>query len=119
MRLIVTDRQIDNTSFDEVIMPISEFNDICSHPYIASANFDEVVVDVEDRVKLGHLRPVLSITKVIPRITDIISTHTISILSELYPEHAAKMRYTFMRNKDGIRELIDKMCEDYHWSDFY
>lgn len=119
MRLIVTDRQIENISFDTVVMSIGEFNDICSHPYIASANFDEVVVDLDDKVKLGHLRPVMGITKVIPRVMDTISTHTVSVLSEIYPEYAAKMRYTFMRDKEGIRTLINEMCEEYHWSEFY
>lgn len=119
MRLIVTDRDINNVSFDTVVMSIGEFNDICSHPYIATANFDEVVVDLDDKVKLGHLRPVMSITKVIPRVLSEITTHTVSVLSELYPEYAAKMRYTFIRDKEGIKDLIDKMCEEYHWSEFY
>lgn len=119
MRLIVTDRQIDNVSFDAVVMSIGEFNDICTHPYIASSNFDEVVVDLDDKVKLGHLRPVMSITKVIPYVMDTITTHTISILSEIYPDYAAKMRYTFMRDKDGIKALINEMCEKFRWSEFY
>lgn len=119
MRLIVTDEQNDNVTFDTVVMSIGEFNDICSHPYIASSNFDEVVIDLADNVKLGHVRPVMSITRVIPKIPNQISSHTISILSEIYPEKAAELRYTFIRDKEKVADIISQMCIDYHWKDFY
>ena len=119
MRLIVTDEQKDNVSFDTVVMSIGEFNDICSHPYIASSNFDEIVIDLTDKVRLGHVKPIMAITRVIPRIPDVISSHTVSVLSEIYPEKAAELRYTFIRNKEGVKDIIDKMSTDYHWRDFY
>lgn len=119
MRLIVTDNPSDNVTFDVVTMSIGEFNDICSHPYIATANFDEVVIDVTDKVKLGHVRPVMSITRVIPKIPDEITSHTISVLSEIYPEKAAELRYTFIRNRDGVKDIIDEMCKAGHWKEFY
>lgn len=119
MRLIVTDNPGDSISFDVVTMSIGEFNDICSQPYIASSKFDEVVIDLTDKVKLGHVRPVMGITKVIPKIPEEITAHTISVLSELYPERSAELRYTFIRDKKGIKTLLDKMCEMYHWNEFY
>lgn len=114
MRLYITDTIDDEISFDVVRMTTSEFNEIRNHPYIASMRFDEVVVDITPKIKLGYLIPLMKVTRVIPKINEI-DSHTIAVLSELCREHSAELRFTFIRDKDKCRELIEKIKEEYRW----
>lgn len=119
MRLYVTDEIKKELSFDAVTMTIREFNDIHNHPFIASSKFDEVVVDINSDVKIGYLEPLIKTTKVIPRIVGDITSHTISLLSEIYRDRSAELRFTFIRDKAGIVTLINQMKADYGWERFY
>ena len=119
MRLYVTDEIKEDLSFDSVVMTSSEFNCIKAHPFIVSSRFDEIVIDITEKVQLGYIKQVMSVTKVIPKIIGEITSHTVSVLCELYKDRAAEMRYTFIRDKDGFIELINKMKTDYCWEQFY
>lgn len=119
MRLIVTDDANQDLSFDTVVMPASEFNNICSHPYIASAGFDAIVVDLRCNVKLGFLSKVASITIVIPKVIGDLNAYSVSILTELYRERSAELRYTYMKDKQKFAEIVSAMEEEFHWKDFY
>lgn len=119
MRLYVTDDIKDDVSFDVVIMTSSEFNCIKSHPFIISNRFDEIVIDITNSIQLGYIKHVMSVTKVIPRIIGEITSHTVSILCEIYKDRAAELRYTFIRDREGFTELVNEMRDEYCWEQFY
>ena len=119
MRLIVTDDSNMELGFDTVIMSSSEFNNICSHPYIASSHFDAVVVDLSCKIRLGYLSQVAGITLVVPKVTRELNGNSVSILSELYQERAAELRINFMRDKAKFFEIVTGMEEQYRWKDYY
>lgn len=119
MRLLITDEVRNEISFDTVVMTSIEFNSIHSHPFIASSKFDEVIVDLNDKVNIGYLQPLLRTTKVIPRVVGEITSHSVSLLCELYKDRAAEIRFTFIKDKEAFKKLIDDMKVQYQWEQFY
>ena len=120
MKLRVTNTdKAEDMSLDTVIMPISEFCDIHSHPYLASAGFDFIVVDLDAEIKPGYLRALLGKYLVIPRIVGDVTQDTVRLLTELYPEYAAKIRYTFIREKGNIGDVITELRNKFEWNKYY
>ena len=119
MRLIISDTKQDEVSFDVITMSTTEFNDVRYHPFIVSSNFDEAVIELTDKVKVGHVRPLMSIMKVIPKVVEELTPHTISILCELYPDMSAKLRYTYIRDREELNRVVELMKKDYKWEEFY
>lgn len=109
----------EDMSLDTVIMPISEFCDIHSHPYLASAGFDYIVVDLDPNIFPGYLRALLGKYVVIPRIVSEVTQDTVRLLTELYPEYAARIRYTFIREKGNIGVVIDELRKKFEWDKYY
>lgn len=119
MRLLVTDEPKDDLGFDVIQMSTAEFNDKRCHLFIASHDFDAIVIELSDKLQLNRIKPVMGTTCIIPKIPAELTSHTISILCEIYPEMAAKLRYTFIRDKNGIAKLLEDMKTQFHWDDFY
>lgn len=119
MRLYITDEQKEDLSFDIITMTTSEFNSIKNHPFISSSKFDEVVIELNENIQLGFIRPLMATTRIIPKIVGDITPHIISILCELYKERAAEIRYTYIRNKDTFGEYLEKMKKEFCWEQFY
>lgn len=119
MKLYVTDNVIDNVTIDVVVMSQSEFNSIKSQPFIASSKFDEVVVELTDKTDIDIIRNLMRVTKVIPKVPEEITSHIVTILTELYKERAAELRFTFMRDKNQFKEIVNKMKSEYCWEQFY
>ncbi len=116
MRLIVTETNEEHP-IDVVTATPHEFNGIALHLYMLSNNFDEVIVELSDWIQLGKIRPLMSHTRVIPKIPEKVTSHTISLLTEMYPEKAAELRYTFMRDPSHIKEKIDEIGKTLNWAD--
>lgn len=119
MRLLITDEVRNEVSFDTVIMTSIEFNNIHSHPFIASSKFDQVIIDLNDRINVEYLLPLIKTTVVVPRVVGEVSPHAVSILCEIYKDEAAKIRITYIRDKEAFKQLIDDMCKKYKWEEFY
>lgn len=120
MKLRVTNTDIvDNTTLDTVIMPISEFCDLQAHPYLATAGFDYIVIDLDDKIPPGYLRCLIGKYRVIPRIVNKVTTDTARQLAELYPESAAKVRFSFIRNKGDISDVLKELSEKFKWNEYY
>ena len=118
MRLVVSEKG-DDVSFDTIVVSPIEFNNITCHLYILSNDFDEVIVELSDKVSLGKMKPLMQRTKVIPKIVDHVNSHTISLLCELYPERSAELRYALIRNPESIDDKIRLMGEELGWTQFY
>lgn len=119
MRLLVANTPVEDASFDLMQMTVGEFNNPACHLFILSHDFNEVIVELSDDVHLGMLKPLMSRTKVIPKIDGEITSHIISLLCELYPEKSAAMRYAFIRNREDLVALVGQMREEGKWEEFY
>lgn len=119
MRLIVTDTPIDNLSIDMITMGTLEFNTIETQPFIASSKFDEVVIDVTDSTNINIVKNLMRVTRVIPRFRVELTPHMVTVLTELYKERAAEIRFTYMKDKDKFKTLLESMKQQYCWEQFY
>lgn len=119
MRLIVTERQDMDVSFDTVVISPAEFNCPKCHLYIISNEFDDVVVELSDKVSLGKIRPLMSRVRVTPKVPEQVNSHTISLLCEMYPDKSAELRYTMIREPGKISSVIESMGRELHWSEHY
>lgn len=119
MKLYITDKQIESMTFDTMVMSVSEFNDIHSHPFIASSRFDVVVVDLDSNIKLEYLNYLLTNTKVIPKYTGELNSYIISVLSAIYKDKAAELRFSFIRNRESCIEVINKIKAEFEWEMYY
>jgi hypothetical protein len=119
MRLIITDEIKEELSFDTIMMTSLEFNDIHNHPYIASSNFDVILIDLRCKINLAYLRPLMKTTKVVPFIVGDITSNGVSILSELCKDRSAELRIYYMRDKSMFNKLIEDMKSEYCWNEFY
>lgn len=115
MRLLVTDVMSADNSFDVVSMSAAEFNTPQAHLFILSNAYDEIVVTLSDKVNLGVLPKLMTRHKVVPKVEGDISPHTISLLCEVVPDKSAELRYTFMRNREGTKDVIDRIARDMGW----
>lgn len=120
MKLRVTNNgKMEDISLDTVVMPISEFCDIHSHPYIATTEFDYILVDLSTEIKAGVLRAVIGKHVIIPVMPEQIDSTIVGQLAELYPEYAAKLRFTFVRNKGDISDIVNELSEKFRWNKYY
>lgn len=119
MKLYITDKQVDNMTFDTMIMSVNEFNDIHAHPFIASSKFDVIVVDLDCNIKLEYLNYLLANNKVIPKYTNELNSYIISALSAIYKDKAAELRYSFIRDREACLRVINNLKNEFEWELYY
>lgn len=119
MRLYVSDVPVEDINIGTITMTQNEFNCIKSQPFIASSKFDVVVIEVTDTTDINIIKHLRNVTRVIPKLPEDITSHMVAVLSELYKERAAEIRFTYMRNKEDFVALVNKMKEEYCWEQFY
>ena len=118
MNLIVTDSQRE-ISFNEIVMSINEFAFIGNHPYIATAGFDTIVVDLDKRIPPGFLKTIVGKIQIIPRIVNEIDTDTIRQLGEIYRDKDAILKMNWFKGREAIQKIIDQMKEENGWESYY
>ena len=109
----------DSVNLNEIVMSIEEFADIRNHPYISTQRFDSIVVDLEKNIPLGYLLAVSKTTRVIPRIVTECNTDVVRLLAELYPDRAAEIRYSYIRDKERLSIIIEELKKSYDWESYY
>lgn len=119
MRLLITDEVINEVSFDTEVMTSVEFNNIRSHPFIASSRFDAVVIDLKAKVQWAYIQQLLKSCLVIPKFTNDITSNGVTILCELYKDRAAELRINFIKNKDEFYRIVNDMKLQYDWERYY
>ena len=117
MILRITDNVESDVSLEEVRMSIDEFADIANHPFIASSNFDAIVIDLDKRIPFGYCKAIVGATRIIPKYNEI-NSDSIRLLSECFPEYAAPLRSSFIRDKAKLEIILSEMCSKYSWDEF-
>lgn len=118
MNLFVTDVKRD-VSFNEITMSIAEFCFIGNHPYIATAGFDNLIIDLDDRIPPGFLKAVVGKFNIIPKITGDITTDTVRLLGEIYREKDLELKKSWFKGKDAVKQLVKELEEQYKWCSYY
>ena len=119
MKLIVTDNGKFIPDLEYAVMPVAEFNRISNHPFIASSNFECIILDLNSQLEIKYIQAVVANNIVIPLLGDTIDSRVIGMLSEIYKDRAAELRYTFIRDRANINNFINEMRKQYRWDDFY
>lgn len=101
----------------EMCLTPKEFSDKAYHPFIATTEFDKVIVELSSDIPAGYLSQlVTSKNKVIPIINEL-NQATVYRLCEILPDKAAKIRYTYMRDRSNLEALINELAETYNWKE--
>ena len=117
MILRVTDKADTDISLETIVMTVDEFSDIANHPFIATNNFDALVLDLDKRIPFGFCKAIVGKVRIIPKFTEV-NTDTIRLLSECFPDYAALLRTSFMRDKEKLTFVLTEMRTKYLWDDF-
>lgn len=116
MRLIVTSNNTLEESFDTVLMSPIEFNYLQTHPYIATAGFAEVQLDLSETLEPAFVSVLVKHVAIRPIYKDFnLSPNAILVLSYLYPDKAAALRMYSMRDKEKLVTLLQELSETYQW----
>lgn len=116
MKLIVTSNNTLEESFDTVLMSPIEFNYLQAHPYIATAGFAEVQLDLTERLEPAFVSRLSKQVVIRPIYKDFdLTPNAILVLSYLYPDKAAALRMYSMRDKDKLVALLTELSETYQW----
>lgn len=116
MKLIVTTNEYLLESLDTVIMSPIEFNYLQAHPYIATAGFTEVQIDLTERLEPMFISKLSTKVVIKPIYKDFnVSPNAILVLSYLYPDKAAALRMYSMRDKNKLAELLQELADKYQW----
>lgn len=119
MKLYITDKPVENLTFDTMVMSVNEFNDIHAHPFIASSKFDVVVIDLDSKVKIEYLGHLCGNVKVIPKYTGELTSYIVTALSTIYRDKAAALRFSFLRDKTECIKLIETIRQEFEWDMYY
>lgn len=119
MKLYITDKPIENLTFDTMVMSVNEFNDIHTHPFIASSKFDLVVIDLDSKVTIEYLNHLCGIVKIIPKYTGEVTSYIVTALSTIYKDKAAALRFSFLRDKNECLKLIENIRQEFDWDIYY
>ena len=119
MKLLITDKQVDSMTLDTVLMSVNEFNDIHTHPFIASSKFDAVVLDLDSKINLEYLSYLVNNTKVIPMYKSELNSYIISVLSIIYRDKSANLRFSFIRDRSACEKYIEKLRQEFEWDLYY
>lgn len=116
MILIVSDDSNVDSSLDTIVMPASDFNQLATHPYIATAGFDYIYLDLRCALNELYVQQLVKACCVIPMYKDFeLSLNAINVLSYIYREQAAALRFYHVKDKAKFSELLQKLSETYKW----
>lgn len=117
MKLVITTDEGLDDNFDTVIMSPVEFNSLYAHPYIATSGFDEVQIDLTDKIEAAYLSYVSKVTLIRPIYHNFdLSMNAITALSYLYPDKKIALRHYAMTNdKEKLNALLQELADTYEW----
>lgn len=116
MKLIVTSNETLEESFDTVLMNPVEFNYLQAHPYIATAGFSEVQLDLTETLEPAFVSILVKHIAIRPIYKDFnLTPNAILVLSYLYPNKAAALRMYSMRDKEKLLTLLQELSVTYQW----
>lgn len=116
MKLIVTSNDTLEESFDTVLMSPIEFNYLQAHPYIATAGFNEVQLDLSERIEPAYVSHLMKKVLIRPIYKDFnLTPNAVLVLSYLYPDKAAALRIYSMTDKNKLVELLNELAAKYQW----
>lgn len=119
MKLHVTNDINADDTIDTVCINETQFNDIATHPYIASKNFDVIIIDTDLSLNLEYIKVMCGYVRVIPKIVEGNTQKQVLILSAIYPNLAAELRVLSIRDINKYNEVIHDLEAKNEWDLYY
>ena len=111
MILRLTNKEVE-PRMDTVVIKLSELTNRAIHPYIATTNWEKVYCDLSDDTPKGILKQVVYRHKVTPVFdTESENMCIMQLLCEIYPDNAARLRQSFITNKEEYRKIVTELCK--------
>lgn len=110
MKLVLRDNYTSE-DLNEYVLPLDSLRDKAYHPYIATKEWDNVILEVSDETPRGIIKqmlPIANITVIIDN-WDNLSVHQVQILCEVFPDSAAILKNTYVRDKSKMHELVSSI----------
>ena len=117
MVLRVTDKSQQDVSIETIVMTVNEFIDIANPPFIASSNFDALILDLDKRIPFGYCKVISGKIRIIPKFATI-DADVIRLLSECYPDYAPLLRTSFIRDKEKLNVILMEMKAKFFWDKY-
>lgn len=115
MVLFITDNERIEEDFDTIVMSSKEFNFVKAHPYIASSNFSKIYLDLSCPVKPKWIDLLKTKTVLTPVSSGGITQDTINLLTHIYPDDSAALRYYYVKDKAQLAKLLSSLSSRYGW----
>ena len=110
---VSTDRE---AGLDTMCLSPAEFADKGYHPFLATTQFDKVVIELSSDIPAGYIgQLVVKGNKVIPVFNEL-NAKTLQQLCEIVPDRSAELRYAFMRDKTKLATIVDELRVAYNWA---
>lgn len=107
----ITDMVVRSAPTNVKLLDYKSFNSVEVHPFIATNTWDRIEVVVGKGIISGYIKQVLSVGNVvvarIPKDFKI-DFETVSRISEIYPNVAAKIRKAYLQKQDIIPILKEE-----------
>lgn len=78
-------------------------------PYVLTGNWDSCIIEVSEDVKTGYVPQLLKGTITTAKLScdvEKISNKELTILTEIYPDVAAKLRFAYRRDRKSIHDIL-------------
>lgn len=116
MKLIVSSDSTLMETFDTVVMDPIDFNHMFVHPYIATAGFTEVQIDLRDKISPAYVERLTRATLIRPIYKDFdLSQDAIILLSYIYPDKGAALRFNMIKDKEKLQSILKELAESFEW----
>jgi hypothetical protein len=110
MRLVLRDNY-EAEDLNEYVLPLDSLRDKAYHPYIAGHEWEGVTLQVSDNTPRGILKQMLPIANITVLIDNwsTLTVHQVQILCEVFPDSAGILKTTYVKDKNAMRELVEKI----------
>lgn len=79
-----------------------------THLFIASYKWDSILLEMDDVIPIGYLRCLPLVCKDIKvKLPETVTDHTMTLLTELYPEKGGAIRRAYMSGQ-GFKEVLSE-----------
>ena len=93
---------------------VENFANKLYHPMIATTKWEVVYIDVVDNLPRGFILELIKKARVLPVFDkNNVSLKMLQILCEILPDESARMKSTYMQNKEEFIKLMEQFEEEY------
>lgn len=110
MKLYITDNPNVHTTPELHVLTTAQFARPQYHPFIAGVKWDQIDIDITNKLPTGIIKQVISHVKLVPHIAlEDFTTKTMLLLCEIYTDDSPKIKCLYQRNVKECYEFIKSL----------